>query len=109
MLFVVNKGLGPSKTYGQDIGSMAQMSFGCSQPLSLLLSQSWTLQDMWIPQHCVHETGSRELAREWRWRSFPDLSYGAEARPDTLGFSDRGGVEEIVKIMAAVLNRNGVT
>ena len=72
----------------------------------LLLSQS---QDMWIPQHCVHETGSRELAREWRWRSFPDLSYGAEARPDTLGFSDRGGVEEIVKIMAAVLNRNGVT
>ena len=32
--------------------------------LSLLLSQSWTLQDMWIPQHCVHETGSRELERE---------------------------------------------
>ena len=88
---------------------MAQMLFGCPQTLSLLLSQSWTLQDMWIPQHCVHETGSRELAREWRWRSFPDLSYGAEARPDTLGFSDRGGVEEIVKIMAAVLNRNGVT
>ena len=109
MLFVVNKGLGPSKTYGQDTGSMVQMLFGCPQPLSLLLSQSWTLQDMWIPQHCVHETGSRELAREWRWRSFPDLSYGAEARPDTLGFSDRGGVEEIVKIMAAVLNRNGVT
>ena len=97
------------RTLVQDTGSMAQMLFCCSQTLSLLLSQSWTLQDMWIPQHCVHETGSRELARELRWRSFPDLSYGAEARTDTLGFSDRGGFEEIVKIMAAVLNRNGVT
>ena len=23
-----------------------------------------TIMDMWIPQHCVHETGSRELERE---------------------------------------------
>ena len=29
-----------------------------------LLSQSWTIQDIWITQHCAHETGSRELERE---------------------------------------------
>ena len=35
--------------------------------LSLLLSQSWTLQDMWIPQHCVHETLSlRQAVESWR-------------------------------------------
>ena len=54
--------------------------------LLLLLSQAGPKgsQDIWTGQ----DTRSRELERAWR-RRFPDLSYGAEARSDTLSFWTR--------------------